>query len=66
MAFSTSSFNALAGLSTTSPAAIRLTRFSGSLLIDICALLAQAPLASDSLIARLPFKYLFSKSSNFR
>ena len=35
MAFSTSSFNALAGLSTTSPAAIRFTRCSGNRRIDM-------------------------------
>jgi hypothetical protein len=64
MAFSTSSFNALAGLSTTSPAAIRLTKLAGSLLIDICAFLAQAPLAGDSLIVRNPAKYLFCKTAN--
>ena len=59
MEFSTSSFNALAGLSTTSPAAIRLTRFSGSLLIDIRRFLAQAHCSGDSLIVRNPAKYLF-------
>ena len=35
IAFSTSSFNALAGLSTTSPAAMRLTRCSGRRRIDM-------------------------------
>ena len=64
MAFSTSSFNALAGLSTTSPAAIRLTKLAGSLVIDIQVHLAQAPLAGDSLIVRIPAKYLFSKTVN--
>jgi hypothetical protein len=64
MAFSTSSFNALAGRSTTSPAAIRLINASGSLLIDIAAFLAQAPTASDSLIASNPAKYLFLKTAN--
>jgi hypothetical protein len=64
MAFSTSSFNALAGLSTTSPAAMRLTKFSGSLLIDMGVFLAQAPLAGDSLIVRIPAKYLFFKTAN--
>jgi hypothetical protein len=39
---------ALAGLSTTSPAAIRLISASGSLLIDICAHVAQAPAPSES------------------
>jgi rod shape-determining protein MreB len=64
MAFSTNSFNALAGLSTTSPAAIRLTRFSGSLLIDISRFLAQAGGSGDSLIVRDPAKYLFFKTAN--
>ena len=47
IAFSTSSFNALAGLSTTSPAAIRLTRCSGRRRIDMGVTLAQATASRD-------------------
>ena len=42
MAFSTSSLSAAAGLSTTSPAAIRFTSFSGRRRIDMAAVLAQS------------------------
>src|SRR3546814_7001020 len=47
MAFSTSSLSAAAGLSTTSPAAIRFTSFSGRRRIDIEALLAQSDANRD-------------------
>ena len=46
-AFSTSSFNALAGLSTTSPAAMRLTRCSGRRRIDMGQSLDQATASRD-------------------
>ena len=47
IAFSTSSFSALAGRSTTSPAAIRLTRCSGRRRIDMVVALAQAAASRD-------------------
>src|SRR3546814_15179826 len=47
IAFSTSSLSAAAGLSTTSPAAIRFTSFSGRRRIDINALLAQSAANRD-------------------
>src|SRR3546814_17726429 len=47
IAFSTSSLSAAAGLSTTSPAAIRFTSFSGRRRIDINALLAQSDANRD-------------------
>src|SRR3546814_17236509 len=47
IAFSTSSLSAAAGLSTTSPAAIRFTSFSGRRRTDINALLAQSDANRD-------------------
>jgi hypothetical protein len=48
-AFSTSSLSALAGRSTTSPAAMRSTRWDGSLLIDMLRVLAQSKWAGEAL-----------------
>src|SRR5437764_1250966 len=51
-AFSTSSLSALAGRSTTSPAAIRLISSGGSLLIDMLRVLTQSETAGEALILR--------------
>ncbi len=51
-AFSTSSLSALAGRSTTSPAAMRLISSDGSLLIDMLRVLAQSEAAGEALIFR--------------
>ena len=48
-AFSTSSLSALAGRSTTSPAAMRLMSSDGSLLIDMLTLLAQSEATGEAL-----------------
>ena len=47
--FSTSSLSALAGRSTTSPAAIRLISSGGSLLIDMLRVLSQSRRAGEAL-----------------
>ena len=52
MAFSTSSFNALAGLSTTSPAAMRLTTCSGRRRIDTLRPLYEALAAREAWLCR--------------
>src|SRR3546814_19247407 len=49
IAFSTNSFNALAGLSTTSPAAMRLTRCSGRRRIDMDKALDQSARSREAL-----------------
>jgi len=59
-AFSTSSLSALAGRSTTSPAAIRSTNSDGSLLIDMLIALAQSEPSREALNLNKKIQFSFN------
>ena len=61
-AFSTSSFKALAGRSTTSPAAMRLMSSDGSLLIDMLTVLAQSEAPCEALIFPIEIHAAFTRA----